>query len=92
MIFDYLVVWSYEFTVHGKFSISFTNHFYTGFKFCSDNLTLLLLNTTCPVLENSVGPDQLASEGWHLNNTLEPLYKMVFDKRGLKVDPKGMDS
>ena len=26
------------------------------------NLTLLLLNTTCPVLANSVAPDQLASE------------------------------
>ena len=25
-------------------------------------LTLLLLNTTCPVLANSVDPDQLASE------------------------------
>ena len=25
-------------------------------------LTLLLLNTTCPVLANSVHPDQLASE------------------------------
>ena len=25
-------------------------------------LTLLLLNTTCSVLANSVGPDQLASE------------------------------
>ena len=25
-------------------------------------LTLLMLNTTCPVLANSVGPDQLASE------------------------------
>ena len=25
-------------------------------------LTLLLLNTTCPVLVNSVDPDQLASE------------------------------
>ena len=27
-----------------------------------DTLTLLLLNTTCPVLANSVDPDQLASE------------------------------
>ena len=27
-----------------------------------DLLTLLLLNTTCPVLANSVDPDQLASE------------------------------
>ena len=26
------------------------------------NLNLLLLNTTCPVLANSVDPDQLASE------------------------------
>ena len=26
-------------------------------------LTLLLLNTTCPVLANSVDPDQLASAG-----------------------------
>ena len=25
-------------------------------------LTLLLLNTTCPILANSVDPDQLASE------------------------------
>ena len=25
-------------------------------------LTLLLLNTTCPVLANSIEPDQLASE------------------------------
>ena len=37
--------------------------------FCSNVLTsmvleliLLLLNTTCPVLANSVDPDQLASE------------------------------
>ena len=29
---------------------------------CSHVLTLLLLNTTCPVLANSVEPDQLASE------------------------------
>ena len=28
----------------------------------SCTLTLLLLNTSCPVLANSVGPDQLASE------------------------------
>ena len=28
----------------------------------SDNLTLLLLNTTCPFLANSVDPDQLASD------------------------------
>ena len=27
-----------------------------------DMLTLLLLNTTCPVIANSVDPDQLASE------------------------------
>ena len=27
-----------------------------------ENLTLLLLNTTCPVIANSVDPDQLASE------------------------------
>ena len=27
-----------------------------------DTLTLLLLSTTCPVLANSVDPDQLASE------------------------------
>ena len=27
----------------------------------TDPLTLLLLNTTCPVLANSVDPDQLAS-------------------------------
>ena len=31
-------------------------------KMVSGKLTLLLLNTTCPVLANSVGPDQLASE------------------------------
>ena len=30
-------------------------------KFCQD-LTLLLLNTTCPVLANSEDPDQLASD------------------------------
>ena len=29
---------------------------------CRLTLTLLLLNTTCPVLANSVDPDQLASE------------------------------
>ena len=28
----------------------------------TDLLTLHLLNMTCPVLENSVDPDQLASE------------------------------
>ena len=32
-----------------------------GFRL-ADYLTLLLLNTTCPVLANSVDPDQLASE------------------------------
>ena len=29
---------------------------------CLQTKTLLLLNTTCPVLANSVDPDQLASE------------------------------
>ena len=29
---------------------------------CDSLLTLLLLNTTCPVLANSVDPDQMASE------------------------------
>ena len=29
---------------------------------CDQVLTFLLLNTTCPVLANSVDPDQLASE------------------------------
>ena len=28
----------------------------------ADDLTLLLLNTTCPVLANSVDPDELVSE------------------------------
>ena len=31
-------------------------------KVCAFTLALLLLNTTCPVLANSVDPDQLASE------------------------------
>ena len=35
-----------------------TYTFFSTLKF----LTLLLLNTTCPVLANSVDPDQLASE------------------------------
>ena len=30
--------------------------------YCYAILTILLLNTTCPVLANSVDPDQLASE------------------------------
>ena len=30
--------------------------------FTNASLTILLLNKTCPVLENSVHPDQLASE------------------------------
>ena len=32
------------------------------FNFAPSHLTLLLLNTTCPVLANSIDPDQLASE------------------------------
>ena len=32
-----------------------------------DELTFLLLNTTCPILANSVDPDQLASEEYHVN-------------------------
>ena len=32
-------------------------------------LTLLLLNTTCPVLANSVDPDQLASEEANLSGS-----------------------
>ena len=36
-------------------NIAFKLHFYL-------NLTLLLLNMTCPVLANSKDPDQLASE------------------------------
>ena len=35
-----------------------TEHFYIR----RNILTLLLLNSTCPVLANSVDPDQLASE------------------------------
>ena len=37
---------------------------YAGLRISAKNviLTLLLLNTTCPVLANSVDPDQLASE------------------------------
>ena len=33
-----------------------------GLKVSDAMLTLLLLNMTCPVLANSVDPDQLASE------------------------------
>ena len=29
---------------------------------CDEHLTLHLLNTTCPVLANSLDPDQMASE------------------------------
>ena len=31
-------------------------------EFIQSSLTLLLLNTTCPALANSVDPDQLASD------------------------------
>ena len=34
-------------------------------KIISNILTLLLLNTTCPVLANSVDPDHLISEDLH---------------------------
>ena len=43
----------------------YPQHMFTGRNKKTMNtlwLTLLLLNTTCPVLANSVDPDQLASE------------------------------
>ena len=47
--------------------------------YCTDNwlLTLLLLNTTCPVLANSVGPDQLASEGANWSGSALFVFKYV---------------
>ena len=41
-------------------SVDWENGLEQGFRLF--HLTVLLLNTTCPVLINSVDPDQLASE------------------------------
>ena len=40
-------------------------------------LTLLLLNTTCPVLANSVDPDQLASEDANWSGSVLLVIKYV---------------
>ena len=47
-------------------------------------LTLLLLNTTCPVLANSVAPDQLASEevNWSGSALFVIKYVNFFQKPG----------
>ena len=41
------------------------------------NLTLLLLNTTCPVLANSVDPDQVASEEANWSGSAQFIIKYV---------------
>ena len=47
-------------------------------------LTLLLLNTTCPVLANSVDPDQLASEeaNWSRSALFVIKYVNFYQKLG----------
>ena len=47
-------------------------------------ITLLLLNTTCPVLANSVAPDQLASEeaNWSGSALLVIKYVNFYQKPG----------
>ena len=47
-------------------------------------LTLLLLNTTCPVLPNSVDPDQLASEeaNWSGSTLFVIKYVNFYQKTG----------
>ena len=58
-----MVILSLLLIQEGQFSV-------TGKSMCTKYwLTLLLLNTTCPVLVNSVDPDQLASEeaNWEAN-------------------------
>ena len=47
-------------------------------------LTLLLLNTTCPVLANSVDPDQLASEeaNWSVSALFVIKYVNFYQKLG----------
>ena len=42
-----------------------------------ENLTLLMLSTTCPVLANSVDPDQLASEEANWSGTALFVIKYV---------------
>ena len=48
----------------GAFEVAFNGKNVSFFSFSHNNhnLTLLLLNMTCPVLANSVDPDHLASE------------------------------
>ena len=45
-------------------------------------LTLLLQNTTCPVLTNSVDPDQLASANWSGSALFVIKYVNFYQKRG----------
>ena len=54
-------------------SVTNTSHLY-GVKLCiiENLLTLLLLNTTCLVLANSVDPDQLTSACLVLANSVDP--------------------
>ena len=51
---------------------------------CLGFLTLLLLNTTCPVLANSVDPDQLASEeaNWSGSALFVIKYASFYQKPG----------
>ena len=50
----------------------------------ANDLTLLLLNTTCPVLANSVDPDQLAFEEANRSGSALFVIKYVnfYQKRG----------
>ena len=57
-----MVIFGLEFNVSvsvAEFVDSFIN---LNSQRTAEHLTLLLLNTTCPLLANSVDPDQLASE------------------------------
>ena len=47
-------------------------------------LTLLLLNTACPVLANSVDPDQLASEEANWSGSALFVIKMRISIKNLK--------
>ena len=59
------LIWRYVLPI--RMSILGNSNEYSQYMLCWSNkkmniLTLLLLNTTCPVLANSVDPDHLASE------------------------------
>ena len=77
--FIILVICSLQVT--SKTSVKFDEHSFSQFR-RKYPLTLLLLNTTCPVLANSVDPDQLASEAnWPGSALFVIKYNMNFYKK-----------